>query len=203
MQVFINSNAFVGLTTILTGLIVIAVYFWQKRDLKIQAARVLLTEIRIAEDRIEEIKDKIKSGSVFDFPSVFPSQNWKKYAHIFISDFDQDELKMINAFYDYGELIEDFAKRNNNYFWIVTEERTKVTVNKIADFVVESLDYSNKNPDEYVKNKSDFLSKGLDLYNQLYAPMKTVDGISEYVAKMPKITTSSCGIKLKKIAKMN
>jgi len=200
MQTFFNSNFFAGIATIITGGVAIFVYFWQKIDSKVQAARVLLTEIRIAEDRIDQIRDKIMNRSTTDLPSIFPTDNWKKYSHIFISDFDQDELKLLNDFYDYGELIEDFARRNNNYFWITTEERARVTVQKIAESINNS--FGSATPDNDIVTKRDFLSKGMDMYNQIYSPAKTLDGIKDYLPKIPKITTSSCGVKLKKIAKM-
>ncbi|PIP27642.1 MAG: hypothetical protein COX30_00800 [Candidatus Moranbacteria bacterium CG23_combo_of_CG06-09_8_20_14_all_39_10] len=190
---------FSGLATLATGAVAILIYFHQKRDAKIQAARVLITEIRIAEERIDQIRDKIINTTTTDLPSVFPTANWKKYSHIFISDFDSDEIKLLNNFYDYGEIIEDFAKRNNNYFWITTEERARVTVQKIADYVDES--FGKDNPDKEVTDKRDYISTGMDTYNQVYAPSKTLIGIKDYLSKIPKITTSSCGVKLKKIAK--
>lgn len=199
METFLN--LFSGIATLLTGAVAIGIYFRQKKDAKVQAARVLLTEIRIAEDRIDQIRDKIMNNSTMDLPTVFPTENWKKYSHLFISDFDQDELRSLNVFYDYGELIEDFAKRNNNYFWITTEERAKVTVQKIAQFVDESFQVAD--PHNNIILRKEFLSKGMDSYNQIYAPTKTLEGIKDYLPKIPKITTSSCGVKLKRIAKMN
>ncbi|MCX6789737.1 MAG: hypothetical protein NTZ42_03985 [Candidatus Gribaldobacteria bacterium] len=199
METFLN--LFSGIATILTGAVAIIIYFRQKSDAKVQAARVLLTEIRIAEDRIDQIRDKIMNNSTTDLPSVFPTENWKKYAHLFISDFDQDELKSLNGFYDYGELIEDFAKRNNNYFWITTEERARVTVQEIAKLISESLE--DLSPDKNIISKRDLFSARMDAHNQIYAPTKTLAGIKDYLPKVPKITTSSCGVKLKKIAKMD
>ncbi len=196
MTIFLS--LFSGIATISTGLVAIIIYFYQKKDFKKQAARVLLTEIRIAEDRIDQIRDKIINETTLDLPSVFPTENWKKYSHLFISDFDQDELKLLNTFYDYGEVIEDFAKRNNNYFWITTEERAKITVQKIADLVSESYGDTNSYGD--IPKKREFISKGMDTYNQMYAPSKTLEGIKDYLPKISKITTSSCGVKLKKIA---
>ncbi len=191
---------FSGVATILTGAVAIGIYFYQKRDTKIQSARVLITEIRIAEERIDQIRDKIINNTTTDLPSVFPTENWKKYSHLFISDFDSDEIRLFNNFYDYGEIIEDFAKRNNNYFWITTEERARLTVRKIADCIDSS--FGRENPDNEVVSKRDYISTGLDNYNQVYAPAKTLMGIKDYLSKIPKITTSSCGVKLKKIAKM-
>lgn len=198
METFLN--LFSGLATLVTGVTAIGIYLFQKKDTKKQAARVLLTEIRIAEDRIDQIRDKIMNNSTNDMPLVFPSENWNKYNSLFISDFDQDELKSLNVFYAYGEIIEDFARRNNNYFWITTEERAKVTVQMIAKHVNDSFEVTN--PDENIIKRRDFISRGMDMYNQIYAPTKTLDSIKDYLPKIPKITTSSCGIKLKKIAKL-
>ncbi|OGI76374.1 hypothetical protein A3C57_01190 [Candidatus Nomurabacteria bacterium RIFCSPHIGHO2_02_FULL_33_12] len=196
MEIFFS--LFSGIATLLTGGVAIGIYFYQKRDTKIQAARVLLTEIRIAEERIDQIRDKVTDNSTADLPSVFPTKSWKQYSHLFISDFDQDELKLINSFYDYGEIVEDFAKRNNDFFWITTEERARVTVQKISDFIEES--YSQPDPHLYVSSKRDLFNSKLDVHNLPYAPKKTLDGIRDYLNKIHKITTSSCGIKLKQLS---
>ncbi|MFC1644997.1 hypothetical protein ACFL08_03150 [Patescibacteria group bacterium] len=194
---------FNGIATILTGAIAWFVYWLKKKNEKVQAARVLLTEIRIAEVNIEKIKDKIDDGKSLDLPLVFPTRNWKKYAHLFISDFDQDELRMINSFYDYGEAIEDSIKRDDNYFWITAEERGRVMVQKLAKFIDESFDQDAENRDKYVKDKRDYLSIGFDEYNIPYYPKRTFDYINKCLPKIKNITTSSCGVKLKKIAKLN
>jgi len=198
----LNTNAFAGLATIFTGAVAIGVYFYQKRDQKIQAARVLLLEIRTAEERIRRIKEKIESGSSGDMPSVFTTNSWSDYSHLFISDFDQDELALINSFYDYGSSIEDFAKRNNNFFWVTTEERAKVAQQKLADIVVAAKTAAEDNKDldlETLKNKilPTFVN---DPY--LYAPQRTLDEIKNYTDKIRTITTTSAGVKLKKLARL-
>jgi len=199
MENFFYSNLFIGLATIITGAGVIVAYYLQKKNEKIQAARVLLTEIRIAEERLGQIRDKIIANSTLDLPPVFPTKSWKLYSHLFISDFDQDELSLINSFYDVGEFIEDFAMRNNNYFWITTEERARITVQKIAQYIDESA--SQDNPAQYVQSRKDIFNLGMDTYNQPYSPKKTLEGIQNYLTKIQTLTSSSCGIKLKKIAK--
>lgn len=201
---FFNSNFFVGFATILTVSGAIIVYFFQKDGYKVQAARVLLTEIRIAEEKVKEINEKIITNTISaDLPAVLPTKSWKTYASLFISDFDQDELKLLNSFYDYAELIEEFAGRNNNYFWISTEERAKVTVRSVAEFIKEALNLpSEQDKDVYITTKRNLLSSFLDKYNDLYTPVKTIDGIKVLLSKMPNITTSSCGLKLKKLAKV-
>lgn len=197
MNIFLN--LFSGLATLLTGTVVIVIYFVQKKDTKRQAARVLLTEIRIAEERIGQISDKMLNNNVSDLPSVFPTKNWKQYSHLFVSDFDQDELKLINSFYDYGELVEDFARRNNNFFWISTEERSKATLHFLSSFITEAMTQPSQQVDAFINNKMSFFSNALDRHNIPYSPQKTIDGIKNYLSKINKITTSSCGTKLKKL----
>jgi len=186
--------------TLVTGGFAIAIYLCQKKDNKIQAARVLLTEVRIAEEKIDQTRDILETNQIADLPTIFPSKNWKNYSHLFISDLDQDELKLINTFYDYGEIIEDIAIRNNNFFWITTEERAKITVNEVAKLANEVVNNA-KNEDEVTLNMSTF-ENILDRHNLPYVPSKTKSEIKKYLSKIPKITTSSCGVKLKKIANM-
>jgi hypothetical protein len=186
--------------TLITGAFVIGIYLWQKRDSKIQAARVLLTEIRIAEEKIDQTRDILESNQNTDLPIIFPSKNWKNYSHLFISDFDQDELKLINSFYDFGEIIEDFAIRNNNFFWITTEERAKVTVNEVANLSHDVV--ISKRNEEDIKSSMSTFDNALDKHNLPYVPSKTKNEIKKYLSRIPKITTSSCGQKLKKIARL-
>lgn len=197
-----NSDWFGGLATILTGAVAIIIYFRQKNDSKVQAARVLLTEIRTAEDRLEELRDKFNDTGAVDLPNVFPTKSWKNYSHLFVSDFDQDELKLISSFYDYGELVEDFAKRYNDFFWIHTEERARVAQTIMGGIVNESYSMPFDERPAHIINKRDYFSRAFDDYNAVYTPVKISNEIRSYLTKIEKITTSSCGLKLKKIAKL-
>jgi hypothetical protein len=199
---FFNSSFFVALTTILTAYVVILIYKTQRKNYKIQAARVLITEIRIAEERITQIKNKMGDNVPSDLPSVFPTKSWKSHSHLFISDFDQDELKLINSFYDYGELIEDLAKRDNNFVWVTTEERARVTVQKIAEFSCEAMELLEPERDNYIKNKREAFSALLDKHNTPYSPVKPINVIKKLLPEIPNITTASCGAKLKKLAEL-
>lgn len=200
---FLNSSFFVALTTIATAFVAWLVYRTKIKNDKIQAARVLITEIRIAEERIEEMKNKMNDTVPSDLPLIFPTKSWKKYSHLFISDFDQDELKLLNTFYDYGELTEEYAKKDNDFFWVATEERARVTVQKIADFACEAISGSVANPDKFIQEKRDTLSGFLDRNNTLYSPSKSVNAIKKILPNIPKITTSNCGLRLKKLARLD
>lgn len=196
---FINSNFFIAVVTSVVGSIALFLYLKQKSDEKMQAARVLLIEIRSAEERITQIKNMMSGGDKDDFPMVFTTSSWKKYSHLFISDFDQDELKLINNFYDYGELLEEFCKRDNNFFWIRTEERARVVENFSATLILSNEKDKSKEGEDISKEIIEKISN-----HNLggYAPQKTILKIKTYADKISYITITSVGEKLKKLAKM-
>ncbi|MCW1888358.1 MAG: hypothetical protein KIH67_002280 [Candidatus Moranbacteria bacterium] len=200
----VSSAAFSSFITLLVGSIAIFLYLKQKSDAKVQAARVILLEIRTAEDRIRLIKEMIKNQSSDDLPLVFTTKSWKVYSHLFVSDFDSDELKLINSFYDYGDLIEEFGKKDNNFFWVNTEEKAKV-LQQIIGQVIEGYYEEGadiQNFEEKIVKKLNFIRKGFDSYGFTYSPQRTVGEMQNYLEKIDYITTSTCGAKLKKIAKM-
>lgn len=195
----INSSAFSSFVTILVGSVAIFLYLKQKSDFKEQASRALLLEIRTAEERLAQLSDMVTSGSRDDLPTVLTSGSWKVYSHLFVGDFDQDELKLITTFYNYGEIIDDFVKRNNNFFWITTEERARVVQQKLVDLVIHSK--TQETPVDLEQLKHELLDNfANDPYS--YSPQKTTSAISSYLEKTPQITTTSAGLKLKMLAKM-
>ncbi len=197
----INSSAFSSFITLLVGSVAIFIYLKQKSDTKVQAARVLLLEIRTAENRIDQLKERLQIGNTEDLPSLFPTKSWKNYAHLFVSDFDQDELKLIADFYDYGDLIEDFAKKNNDFFWVTTEERARVVQQKLAELVVHSQTRPEGEEVDLDTLKKHFLDVfANDIYT--YTPKKSINEIENHIKNMPGITTTSAGLKLKKLAKI-
>jgi hypothetical protein len=191
---------FSGLSTLIAGSVAWLVYHNQKKDEKRKAALVLLVEIRNAEERITQIRDQIANSSSADFPSVLSNRSWNRYSHLFVNDFDQDELKLINSFYDYAELIEDLGKRNNNFFWINTEERARANQWSNAQIIKELALGNCEELSSKIENIKKLYDSEFNKYYTDYTPQKTKSGIGIYLNKVQTITTSSCGIKLKKIA---
>lgn len=157
-------------------------------------------EIRTAEERIKQIKEKIQTSSANDIPSVFTTNSWSQYSHLFISDFDQDELTLISSFYHYGGLIEDFVRRNNDFFWISAEERARMAQQKLADIVIAAKTGTGEHDLENLKDNI-LPTFANDTY--LYSPQRTLDEIKNYTNKIENITTTSVGVKLKRIAKLS
>lgn len=202
MSIFLE--LFSGVATMITGAVAIGIYFYQKKDAKIQAARVLLIEIRTAEERVNQIKEQISNNSISDLPSVLASNSWKNYSHLFVRDFDVDEMKLMNSFYDCCEIIEDFSKRNNNFFWITTEEKARVLQQMLANTIEEKLkEVPFQEIEEFKKSidaKRDFIRTAFDHHGFVYTPQKTIDEINKYLSRVPVVTISNCGLILKKIA---
>ncbi len=83
--------------TFLSVLTVIGVYYWQLKKEKKDSALVLLMEIRNAERAISDIKN---TKTISETTSVMPVSSWQRFQHLFVADFDLDELSLINDFYN-------------------------------------------------------------------------------------------------------
>ncbi len=199
---FLVIQNFAGLTTIIAGLVALWVYLAQKKDKKINAARVILSEIRNAERKIDELRNSLRDF-VNDLPSVLPTNSWTEYSYLFASDFDQDQLEEITAFYGACEVIEEALRKDNNFFWVTTEHRARITQTKLADIIDRSVDKNSK----VDSKKLDKLKKAiLDTFTSegySYSPSKSRTLITNYLEKITKITTTTTGSKLKKIAQID
>lgn len=199
---FLNDN--LGFVTLITAASAFVVYWKQKSDKKSQIARLILLEIRTAEEKITQVKNQIEGIPMNDFPSVLPINSWNKYAYLFVKNFDSDELKLINSFYNCCERIEEFAKRDNNFFWVTTEERARVMQSILGNIINEAYDdiTDSDQRDIFISNKKNYISGAFDKHGLVYSPQKSLNEIKNHLNKVQTITTSTCGVKLKRIAKL-
>jgi hypothetical protein len=189
-------------------LIAIWVFKSQKRDEKINAAVSILFEVRNAESKVDIISEKLHSNSTNDLPHVLPSNNWEKYSHLFARDFDEDEFRLINTFYNSCEIIEDLLERQNSYIWIATEERGRVAQQLLGQihikFQEEAIggDEAQKKAQEKFDRQKAAVTKYFTDEQYFYAPRKTLDGLIFSIDHLQKITATTCGAKLKNLAKV-
>lgn len=163
-----------------------------------------MTEVRSAEERIEQIRERISNNSIADYPPVLPINSWKKYSHLFVSDFDQDELKLINSFYDYCEQVDDFGRKDNQFFWVTTEERAKIAQHYLAKIIEEATAIASSDERQrYIQEKKEIMLTSFTNDGYQYTPNKTLRNIQSYIGKIQNITTTICGQKLKKIARIS
>jgi hypothetical protein len=195
-----------GIATLVTGLIAIYVFKLQKKNQEINAATTILLEIRNAENKINEIIERLDKQSHTDLPSVLPTNSWRRNSHLFVKHLDLDNIELLNTFYTSCEIIEDLVNRQNNYFWITTEERAK-TVQHLLATIHDDYQKDRLENDVNAQAKFDARKSALDQFygndSLSYAPNKTVNGLKYHSQKLQRIIATPCGEQLKKIAKLS
>ncbi len=205
---FLNSPFFAGLATIVTGGIAIIVYLLQKQSEKINAAVSILFEIRNAENKVDIISEKLKSANALDLPRVLPSNSWEKYSHLFAKNFDEDEFRLINTFFNTCVFIEELVVRQNNYIWITADERGRITQQLLGQVYIKFHEEAVENDDAQKKAQEKFdrlrvaVTKHFTDDQYFYIPQRTLEGLKFSIDHLQKVTTTTCGLKLKKLAKV-
>lgn len=194
-----------GIATLGTGWFAIRVFRLQKQDEKTNSAISILFEIRNAEGKIDVIREKLNSGSTIDLPAVLPMNSWARYSHLFAKDFDSDELKLVNTFYNSCAVIEDLASRQNNFVWTAAKERAETAQRLLGDIHIEfQKEITTGTPLDTAKTKFDAEKRAItEFYTDeayFYAPKKTLEGLRFEIDRFEKVTTSTCGAKLKQLA---
>ena len=106
-NIFANSNFFLAIITLLVGSTVIYLYLKQKIDSKKDAAKIILQEIRRAENIIFDFREHKQ----FKFTKkIIATNSWSKNIHYFVDDLSIDELDKISTLYSTGEYLDQIIK---------------------------------------------------------------------------------------------
>lgn len=126
---FFKSNFFVGFATLLTAIVAITLYYWEQRKKRRDAAKIIIQEIRRAEDIINEYKEH----KAYKFTKkIIAVNSWAKNIHYFVRDLAQDELDKISSLYSTGEYLDSIiAKISDHKF----DENIKIHANQIKQIV--------------------------------------------------------------------
>jgi len=108
MSNFLETNAFNGFATLLTAIVAISLYYWEQRKKKRDAAKIIVQEIRRAEDIISEYKEH--RGYKFT-KKIIATNSWAKNIHHFVGDLAQDELDKISGLYSTGEYLDSIIAK--------------------------------------------------------------------------------------------
>ena len=111
---FLNDN--IGLITLIVGLSAIYLYLKQKADAKRDIAKLILQEIRYAE---QQIRNSGRGSRGYSLSSrLLPTNSWDDNIHLFITDMKETEIDMISEFYSQAAyidyLIEERSKQKLN-----------------------------------------------------------------------------------------
>jgi len=111
---FLNDN--IGLITLVVGLSAIYLYLKQKADAKRDIAKLILQEIRYAEQQIRNSGRGTRGYSLSS--RLLPTNSWDDNIHLFITDMKETEIDMISEFYSQAAyidyLIEERSKQKLN-----------------------------------------------------------------------------------------
>ena len=109
---FLNSNLPSTLAAILAAFIAFWVYRKQKEDTKRDAAKIILQEIRRAEDIISDYKEH---GQYKFTKKIIATNSWAKNINHFVGDLDQDELDKISNLYSTGKYLDKIIEKISDY----------------------------------------------------------------------------------------
>lgn len=110
LWIFINSNFFVGLMTIVVGVSAIYIYLKQKRDKRREAARLILQEIRYAEQQIRIFRGADRYEL---YIRLLPTNSWNENIHLFVKDLEEHEIDMISSFYARAKYIDYLIEKRS------------------------------------------------------------------------------------------
>lgn len=205
MSNFFETNAFNGFATLLTAVVAICLYYWEQRKKKRDAAKIIVQEIRRAEDIISEYKEH---GGYKFTKKIIATDSWAKNIHHFVGNLDQDELDKISGLYSTGEYLDSIiAKVSDQNF----EDQVQLYKNEIQQFVSglqtapqnqQSTSVGAQSGGQIVSQPQQVVQKAIPIKIQIPIPppWKTLlDGISY---KYEPIYHSSICEKLKKIARI-
>jgi len=115
--------------TFLVGSFVIAIYYRQKNDNKRDAAKLILQEIRYAEQQIRNFRD---SGSYPLSTKLLPTNSWHDKINLFVKDLSESEIDIISRFYSTTSYIDVLIgkisdQKNNAVVPVGTERGPQLT----------------------------------------------------------------------------
>lgn len=181
---FINSNFFLALVTLTVGGVAICLYLMQKRNKKRDAARIIVQEIRRAEDIISDYK---KMGSYQFAKKIIATNSWAKNIHLFVGDLDNDELDKISDLYSTGEYLDRLVGEISHITLEDEVERGK----ELIKFQLQQQNFTQNQQNEQSQN---IMVPGL--------PPVWKGRLNTISHKLEPIYHSSIVDKLKKIAKL-
>jgi hypothetical protein len=194
---FFETNLFIGLSTIFTGLVAGLVYWITKRSQKKDATHIIISEIRNAELSIKRIKE---TKIINDYTSILPVNSWATYKHLFVKDLDVDEFRSIDDFYLNCFLSEKQVAIYNNFNTVSSEERAKIIQHKLLELADIYKGKGNVSSNkEYMDHKNQILEifHTESYWYEAYAPKNKV---LEYINSIEFILNSRAGEKLTKMS---
>lgn len=212
---FFYSNLFIAIITFVVGIFGLYLYHRRKQDFKRRAARIILLEIRNAENQLKDARawmDINTEGPLPEHLYAMPSDSWSDNKHLFVDDLKPTEWNSINEFYDLCQLYDEAIKHNDSRF-AEQEKEVRRNVHKVMyKYAVECGEASVLANDEegeqaaidtYFKYRDSAVRIITDSdYMHIYTAVKQIGAVNQYLKNVNfNLSTSTVGQKLEKLSK--
>lgn len=98
-------NDYVGFITLLVGSVAIWTYNKQKQDIKRKAAKLILQEIRYAEQIIRNARTQA-SGNYSLSDKLLPTNSWHENIDLFVKDLKESHIDLISRFFSQAQYLD-------------------------------------------------------------------------------------------------
>jgi len=191
---FFDGNFFQTLVILIVGFFVFISYKLTKNDERKNAALIVLMEIRGIEDQLLKLKD---ARDYYITSPVMSTNEWNKYKHMLIDEMDYDEYNVIEGFYHLAERIERERKLLREQIEITIKEKARAFQEQAATIANQMWDQEKQTYDERVKKISDLFFRSTPEFSGRF----TRELMVKLLQEINPVTTTTAGLKIKKIAK--
>lgn len=190
---FFNSNFFIALVTLLVGGVAIFIYVKQRRDSKRDAAKLVLQEIRRAEDVIADYKEH---GQYKFTKKIIATNSWAKNIHYFVGDLVIDELDKVSNLYSMGKYLDSIISKISD---VKFETNVKVYEESIQR-ITKAISGETTAATQQVAGVSGQPGQQIMMPVTVQVPVPWKQLLDEITFKYEPIYYSTVGDKLRKIA---
>lgn len=183
-----------SLVTLFVGTFAFVVYKLQQRNTKQVAARIIWLETVATEERLKGLHNNDLAPNT---KTILRRNSWFEGRHLIISDFDNDEIKLLDDFYNSAETIELARKTIQENFTLGMNAKSAAIQNELMKNIMDNIDNA-----EITKSKRDnFLARAY-VEDGDFGPQNPQDIAKKELSTLRFITASSAATKLKMIAKI-
>lgn len=182
MKIPLDSNIVMAGITLLVGCITLFIYYKEKHSKKRDVAKLILQEVRYAENKIKEYRSHRNYKLHY---RLLPTNNWNANIHLFITDFEQSEVDLISSFYSQAGYIDCVIQ--------------KISDDKLSPPKVEQSQSTSTNISQQPTSQQDF-SSAPQLITIMFPPIAQ-DILEETSVSIELIYNTPTILKLKELAK--
>jgi len=195
---FFDSNLFQTIIILIVGLFIFIIPIINKEDERKRAATILIMEIREIEEALDKLRESERSDDIYYTAPIIKENSWVKYKFMFVKLLDQDEYSLISKFYSTVCRIEEERVMSIKQISLGFETKAIALHQAIVDVAKEE---HNMEREEFL-NRVNRVAKKVYLNTPGFEASMPKELMYSLLKDISYITTSTAGVKIKKVAKM-